>query len=111
MVHTWKRVGRPISISFKMFELKNIYLFVWRYIYMYMKWLLLFLKLVKKKNFNGIEIPWCMFLTDVYNFIIQLYALQEKQTLMKTDMDSRFTSESEARYVDSSLSTHELRPC
>lgn len=68
MVHTWKRVGRPISISFKMFELKNIYLFVWRYIYMYMKWLLLFLKLVKKKNFNGIEIPWCMFLTDVYNF-------------------------------------------
>lgn len=52
-----------------------------------------------------------MFLTDVYNFIIQLYALQEKQTLMKTDMDSRFTSESEARYVDSSSSTHELRPC
>lgn len=28
MVHTWKRVGRPISISFKMFELKNIYLLV-----------------------------------------------------------------------------------
>lgn len=69
------------------------------------------LEISEEKNFNGIEIPWCMFLTDVYNFIIQLYALQEKQTLMKTDMDSRFTSESEARYVESSSSTHELRPC
>lgn len=47
---------------------------------------------------KDIDIPWnnCFWL---FYSLIQLYALQEKQTLMKTDMDSRFTSESEARYI------------
>eukprot|EP00105_Crassostrea_gigas_P029452 XP_011451408.1 PREDICTED: early endosome antigen 1 isoform X15 [Crassostrea gigas] len=38
----------------------------------------------------------------------ELYALQEKQTLMKTDMDSRFTSESEARSREIELLKAEL---
>ncbi|XP_062593402.1 uncharacterized protein LOC134254887, partial [Saccostrea cucullata] len=35
--------------------------------------------------------------TNVNKLPEELYALQEKQTLMKTDMTSRFTAESEAR--------------